>query len=160
HFDHVRVIERARHLCLATKPRDLASVFGCGAAQHFDGDLGAESDVLGGVDDADAAGADALADAVLPAEDGAHEIAGGRGGDVAAELEAALQRGDARALEGAIAFELLLPREEDADAVAERTGDDGGENAGDPVDEPDEDETTSGGGEGDERRAALELDLF
>ena len=61
---------------LAPEARDLAAVLGGGAAQHLHGDLVTERRVLGRVDDADAARADLLADAVLAAEHGAGELAG------------------------------------------------------------------------------------
>ena len=87
------------------KPRDLAAVPRRRAAQDLHGDLVAERDVLRGVDDADAARPDLAPDAVLPAEHGSGELARRRA-DIAAQLEPALERGDAVALERARRFVL------------------------------------------------------
>ena len=76
HAGDVRMIDVHLDVRLATEARDLAAVLRGRAAQHLHGDLVAERGVLGGVDDADAARADLLADAVFPAEDGAGELAG------------------------------------------------------------------------------------
>ena len=78
HARDVRMIDVDLDVRLATQASDLAAVLRRRAAEHLDGDLVAERGVLGRVDDADAARADLLADAVLAAEHRARELAGDR----------------------------------------------------------------------------------
>ncbi len=100
HARDVGVLDVNLDVCLATEARDFAPVARCGAPKDFDGDLVAERHVLGGIDDADAPGADLAPDAVLAAEQRSFEIARSCP-EVAAQREAALERRDPIALEDA-----------------------------------------------------------
>ena len=110
------------------EPRDLGGVFGGGAAQYLDGDLRAERDVLGGVDDADPARSNLVRNAVFAAEHGAREIPGRRGGLALQARGRAFERGDAVLVERARSAVAVDAIGERADHAAER-GADAGRNA-------------------------------
>ena len=117
------MLDRALHACFTAQSRDLRRIHGGGATQHLDRDFGAQSDVLGRVHDADAAGADLAQNAVFAAEHAADHVAGGGFAEMAAHLEPALERRDAVLLENAqrALFGDALGR--DAQGCAQRAAD-------------------------------------
>ena len=133
HATDVDVIDVDLDVRLATEARDLAAVASGGAAQDLHRDLVPERRVLGRVDDADAAGADLLADAVLASEHRAGELAGvGGARRLAAKVEAALERRDPVLLEGTPCGLHLRAIPHRAGAGAESAGDHRTDRSGDP----------------------------
>ncbi len=120
--DDVGVLDRDLHLGFPAKPRDLACILGRGAAQDLDGDLRTQGDVLGRVDDADAARANLARDAILSAEGRAREIAG-RGRRFAPQRQTSFERRDSVPVERACGAIAVQPIRKGADDTAERRAD-------------------------------------